>query len=58
VLAWLSERYAAPDEPRPAPFTEEEVTPARRVPLANVQAARREVVRNLAASGAAPSADY
>jgi len=58
VLNWLTERYGAPDEPRPAPFTEEEVTLARRVPLANVQAARREVVRNLAASGAAPSADY
>jgi cytochrome c553 len=58
VLNWLTERYGAPDEPRPAPFTEEEVTLARRVPLANVQAARREVVRNLAASGAAPSTDY
>jgi hypothetical protein len=34
------------------------VTLARRVPLANVQAARREVVRNLAASGAAHSTDY
>src|ERR1700686_5483404 len=58
VLNWLAERYGAPDEPRPAPFTEEEVTLARRVPLANVQAARREVVRSLAASGVAPSADY
>jgi len=58
VLNWVAERYGAPDEPRPAPFTEEEVTLARRVPLANVQAARREVLRNLAVSGAAPSADY
>ena len=58
VLNWLSERYGAPDEPRPAPFTEEEVTLARRVPLANAQAARREVVRNLAATGVAPAAEY
>ena len=58
VLNWLAERYGAPDEPRPAPFTEEEVTRARRVPLANVQAARRDVVRNLAATGVAPAAEY
>jgi cytochrome c553 len=58
VLNWLAERYGAPDEPRPAPFAAEEVTLARRVPLANVQAARREVVRNLAATGAAPAAEY
>jgi cytochrome c553 len=58
VLNWLAERYGAPDEPRPAPFTEEEVTLARRVPLANVQAARREVLRNLAADGPAPAAEY
>jgi len=58
VLNWLTERYGAADEPRPAPFTEEEVTRARRTPLANVQATRREVVRELAASGAAPAADY
>jgi len=58
VLNWLAERYGAADEARPAPFTAEDVTLARRVPLANVQAARREVLRKLAASGAAPSADY
>ena len=58
VLNWLSERYGVPDEPRPAPFSEEEVTRARRVPLANAQAARREVVRKLAADGPAPSSEY
>ena len=58
VLNWLTERYGAADEPHPAPFTEEEVTRARRVPLADVQAVRREVLRQLAASGVAPSADY
>jgi len=58
VLNWLTERYGAPDEPRPAPFTAEEVTRTRHVPLADVQAARREVVHNLAASGVAPAAEY
>jgi cytochrome c553 len=58
VLNWLTERYGAPGEPRPAPFTEDEVTRARHVPLADVQAARREVVRNLAATGVAPAAEY
>jgi len=58
VLNWLTERYGVPDEARPAPFTEEEVTRARRVPLANVQATRRDVVRNLAATGVAPAAEY
>jgi cytochrome c553 len=58
VLNWLTEHYGAPEEPRPSPFTAEEVTLARRVPLANVQAARREVVRNLAATGMAPAAEY
>jgi cytochrome c553 len=58
VLNWLTERYGAADEPRPAPFTEEEVTAARRMPLANVQETRREVVRKLAADGPTPAADY
>jgi cytochrome c553 len=58
VLNWLAERYAAADEPPPAPFTTEEVTRVRHTPLANVQATRREVVRSLAASGAAPAAQY
>jgi cytochrome c553 len=58
VLNWLAERYPAPDEPRPTLFTVEEVTRARRTPLANVQERRREVIRALAASGAAPPAEY
>src|SRR6202521_6096101 len=58
VLNWLAERYGAPDEPRPAPFTEEELALARRGPLADVRAARREVVRNLTATGVAPAAQY
>lgn len=58
VLNWLAERYSAPEEPRVAPFTEDEVARVRHIPLANVLATRREVVRSLAATGAAPTADY
>lgn len=59
VLNWLAERYAAPDGgAAPAAFTPSEVTRARRLPLASVQATRREVVRQLAAAGTAPPADY
>lgn len=58
VLNWLAERYAAPTEPRPEPFTVDEVSRARRTPLANVQATRREVIRRLAETGPSPSAEY
>jgi mono/diheme cytochrome c family protein len=58
VLNWLAERYPAPDEPRPAPFTTEEVARVRHTPLERVQATRREVVRGLAATGPAPAAAY
>jgi len=58
VLNWLAERYGTPRQPPPTPFTPEEVARTRHIPLADVKAARREVVRQLAASGAAPPADY
>jgi cytochrome c553 len=58
VLNWLAERYPAADAPQVAPFTVEEVTRIRHTPLADVLATRREVVRALAASGAAPAAQY
>jgi mono/diheme cytochrome c family protein len=58
VLNWLAESYGAPGAPRPVPFTVDEVTRVRRRPLADVQSRRREVVRILAASGAAPPAQY
>jgi mono/diheme cytochrome c family protein len=59
VLNWIAERYAAADSaPAPAPFTAPEVTRTRHVPLANVQATRRQVVNALAAAGSAPPADY
>lgn len=58
VLNWVAASYGAPGEPRPAPFTVDEVTRVRRTPLADVQARRREVVQALAATGAAPAAQY
>jgi mono/diheme cytochrome c family protein len=58
VLNWLAEHFPAADQPLPAPFSAEELARVRRTPLANVQERRREVVRALAASGAAPAAQY
>jgi mono/diheme cytochrome c family protein len=58
VLNWLAESYGAPGAPRSVPFTLDEVTRVRRMPLADVQARRREVIRALSATGAAPAAQY
>lgn len=58
VLNWLTERYGAAGEPAPSPLSEHEVSAARRTPLADVLATRREVVSKLAASGIAPAEDY
>jgi mono/diheme cytochrome c family protein len=58
VLNWLATSYGAPGGPPPAPFTVSEVSSVRRMPLADVQARRREVIGTLAASGAAPPAQY
>ena len=59
VLNWLSVQYAGADAARkPVPFTEQEVSAARRMPLVEVLATRRAVVAELAASGEAPSAQY
>jgi mono/diheme cytochrome c family protein len=58
VLNWLSEQYRDPADPRPAPFSTAEVTAVRHTPLVDVLATRREVVRQLAADGSAPAADY
>jgi len=58
VLNWLAERYRAPNQPAPQPFTLQEVARARHVPLADVQARRRAVLRELGASGPAPAAGY
>jgi len=58
VLNWLAQTYGAPGQPPLVPFSVEDVTRVRRAPLADVQARRRAVVSDLAASGPAPAAQY
>jgi cytochrome c553 len=58
VLNWLAERFPLADDPRPEPFTTEEVAGVRHTPLADVQARRREVLRDLALTGSAPASSY
>jgi mono/diheme cytochrome c family protein len=59
VLNWLATQFNADELPaNMRPFTTEEVASARHTPLVSVQATRREIVRQLAATGPAPPADY
>jgi cytochrome c553 len=59
VLNWLARTFDAEDLPADVPlFTEEEVTRVRHTPLLSVLATRREVVRELAGTGIAPSSSY
>jgi mono/diheme cytochrome c family protein len=58
VLNWLQHEYPPPGEVPVAAFTQAEVSAVRHIPLANVQATRRDVVRALAAGGTAPPAQY
>jgi hypothetical protein len=58
VLNWLATSYANPGDAPSTPFSTEEVAAARHTPLANVKAARREVVQALALSGPAPAPEY
>ena len=59
VLNWLAVTFDAnASASTPAPFTGEEVSRLRHTPLASVLAARSAVVRGLAATGAAPPAQY
>jgi cytochrome c553 len=59
VLNWLAQQYNSDELAADVPmFTAAEVTAARHVPLAAVLATRREVVRDLAATGSAPPTDY
>lgn len=58
VLNWLAERYRSAEDPRPEPFTEQEVAAVRHTPLVDVQARRREVVGALSATGTTPAATY
>jgi mono/diheme cytochrome c family protein len=62
VLNWIAVRFGGnqgdTSAALPPVFTAQEVSAQRRMPMAAVQATRREVVRELAASGAAPSDNY
>jgi cytochrome c553 len=59
VLNWLAQQFNSEDLTADvALFSVSEVGAVRHTPLASVLAARREVVRNLAATGTAPPADY
>jgi len=59
VLNWLAQEYSAEELAAGVPlFTSAEVAALRHSPLAAVLEARREVVRGLAATGAAPPANY
>lgn len=59
VLNWLAQQYNSEELSADVPmFTAAEVTAVRRAPLVSVLATRREVVRDLAATGAAPPSNY
>jgi mono/diheme cytochrome c family protein len=59
VLNWLAVKFdASAAASNPAPFTSEEVSRLRHKPLVSVLAARSAVVRDLAATGPAPPAQY
>jgi mono/diheme cytochrome c family protein len=59
VLNWIAARFGGEQlSASVARFTAAEVAAHRHVPMAAVQATRREVVRELAASGSAPADDY
>jgi hypothetical protein len=59
VLNWLAQTFDAQELSSDVPlFTAAEVTSLRHSPLPSVLATRREVVRELAATGLAPPASY
>jgi mono/diheme cytochrome c family protein len=59
VLNWLARQFNSEELTADVPmFTAAEVTALRHTPLASVLATRREVVRDLAATGSAPPAAY
>jgi cytochrome c553 len=59
VLNWLAQQYNSEELSADVPmFTAAEVTAVRHAPLVSVLATRREVVRDLAATGSSPPATY
>ena len=59
VLNWIAGNFGRDQLPDSAPpFSVQEVAATRRMPMVSVQATRHEVLKQLAASGSAPSEDY
>ena len=59
VLNWIATRFGADALAPSAPaFTAQEVAAQRHAAMASVQATRREVLKELAATGSAPAEDY
>ncbi len=59
VLNWIAADFGRDQLPESAPpFSVQEVAATRRMPMVSVQATRRQVLKELAASGSAPSEDY
>jgi hypothetical protein len=59
VLNWIAGNFGRDQLPESAPpFSLWEVAATRRMPMVSVQATRREVLKELAASGAAPPEGY
>jgi mono/diheme cytochrome c family protein len=59
VLNWIAGNFGRDQLPESAPpFSVQEVAATRHTPMVSVHATRREVLKELAASGAAPSEDY
>jgi mono/diheme cytochrome c family protein len=59
VLNWIAGNFGRDQLPDAAPaFSVQEVAATRRMPMVSVQATRREVLKELAASGSAPPEGY
>ena len=59
VLNWIAGNFGREQLPESAPpFSLLEVAATRRMPMVSVQATRREVLKELAASGSAPPEGY
>jgi len=59
VLNWIAADFGRDQLPESAPpFSVQEVAASRRMPMVSLQATRRAVLKELAASGSAPSEDY
>jgi cytochrome c553 len=59
VLNWIAGNFGRDQLPESAPpFSVQEVAATRRMPMVSLRSTRREVLKELAASGSAPPEDY